>query len=319
MAMSAPLAVAPQKQKLRGSKSARGALAYAELAFRIAITACAGFAVVATLMIFAYLARTGAAGIAQAGAKDLVSGTAWKPEAGNYGGLPLIFGTVATALGAVVLGGFTSILAALWAVEFAPKWFRALYRRIMTVGVAVPSVIYGWLALVHLVPWLRAVAMRFYGTDAQVGGEGIASASILLAIMIAPTIVILSFDAMAAVPQAMRDASYALGVSRIKTGLYVVLPHVWRRLLLALFFGFGRAAGETMAVQMVIGGARRLPENLFRPTTTISTQVVMDMQNAQPGTTESNVLYSMSLVLLLLSVLGVVATHLLTRKKGAAH
>ncbi len=303
---------------LRGTSTQGGALRTAERGFRMLLGACAAFAVVATAAIFVYLTRTGASGIAQVGIGELSTGTRWKPEAGAYGGLPLVLGTIATALGAVLVGGLGSILAALWAVELAPRWLRATYRRFMTVGVAVPSVVYGWLALVHLVPVLRAVAVGIHGPDAQVGGEGIAAASLLLATMIAPTIVVLSFDAIAQVPQSMRDASYALGVSRVKTSLFVVLPYVWRRLLLALFFGFGRAAGETMAVQMVIGGARKLPENLFRPTTTISTQVVMDMQNARPGSTESNVLYSMSLVLLLVSVLGVVVTHLLSKKpKGA--
>ncbi len=310
--------MAAAARMLRGTNAQGGALRVAERAFRLTLGACAAFAILATAAIFVYLARTGVSGIAQAGIGDLTTGTRWKPEAGSYGGLPLVIGTLATALGAVLLGGIGSILAALWAVELAPKWVRATYRRFMTVGVAIPSVVYGWLALVHLVPLLRSFAVGIYGPDAQVGGEGIAAASLLLGTMIAPTIVILSFDAIAQVPQSIRDASYALGVSRVKTGLFVVLPYVWRRLLLALFFGFGRAAGETMAVQMVIGGARKLPENLFRPTTTISAQVVMDMQNARPGTTESNVLYSMSLVLLLVSVLGVLATHLLSREsKGA--
>lgn len=301
---------------LRGTKSAHRARHLLEGLFQGAITVCAGFAVVATLAIFAYLARTGVQGIAQVGGQ-LFTGAQWKPEAKLYGGWPLIFGTLSTALGAVVVGGATAILAALWAVEFAPAWVRTIYRRGMDVGVAVPSVIYGWLALIHVVPQIAKIAHGIYGAESeiQVGGEGIASASILLGIMIAPTIIVLSYDAIAQVPQAMRDASYALGVSRIQTAFHVILPYVWRRLLLAVFFGFGRAAGETMAVQMVIGGARLLPKTLFSPTTTISAQVIMDMQNAEPGSTESNVLYSMSLVLLLLSVLAVIATRVLTREK----
>jgi phosphate transport system permease protein len=106
----------------------------------------------------------------------------------------------------------------------------------------------------------------------------------------------------------LKEASAALGASPWQTAFRVVLPGAWRGILVAVFFGFSRAAGETMAVQMVIGGARKLPENLFTPTTTISTQIVMDMQNARPGTTQSNVLFAMSLILLVIStgvVLGI--------------
>ena len=94
------------------------------------------------------------------------------------------------------------------------------------------------------------------------------------------------------------------------------MPGAWRGLLVAVFFGFSRAAGETMAVQMVIGGARRLPDNLFTPTTTISTQIVMDMQNARPGTTQSDVLFAMSLVLLIIST-GVVLSIRALSARGA--
>ena len=95
------------------------------------------------------------------------------------------------------------------------------------------------------------------------------------------------------------------------------MPYAWRGLLVAVFFGFARAAGETMAVQMVIGGARKIPGNAFQPTTTISSQIVMDMQNARPGTAASDALFSMSLILLVLSVVVVLATKTLSRARRA--
>jgi len=96
----------------------------------------------------------------------------------------------------------------------------------------------------------------------------------------------------------------------------VSFPYAWRGLLVAVFFGFARAAGETMAVQMVIGGARKLPPDLFSPTTTISAQIVMDMQEARPGTPENDVLYWMALVLLVVSVLVVLVTRMLARQQA---
>jgi phosphate transport system permease protein len=159
---------------------------------------------------------------------------------------------------------------------------------------------------------MEKVAHHLRG-DVASGGEGLASASVLLGVMIAPTVLLLSLDSLARVPSALRDASAALGASPWQTATRVVLPHGWRGIVVAVFFGFARAAGETMAVQMVIGGARKLPDSAFSPTTTISTQIVMDMQNARPGTTGSNVLFAMSLVLLVVSVVVVLGTRWLTR------
>jgi phosphate transport system permease protein len=186
----------------------------------------------------------------------------------------------------------------------------------MEVAAAVPSVVYGWLALVYLIPQMEKVAHATLGSSAG-GGEGLATAAVLLGVMIAPTVILLSLDALARVPSALRDASAALGASPWQTAARVVVPHGWRGIVVAVFFGFARAAGETMAVQMVIGGARKLPDDAFSPTTTISTQIVMDMQNARPDTPESNVLFAMSLVLLVVSVSVVLCTRWLSRGKTA--
>jgi phosphate transport system permease protein len=135
--------------------------------------------------------------------------------------------------------------------------------------------------------------------------------------MIAPTVLLLAVDALSRVPNNLREASAALGASPWQTGFRVAMPYAWRGLLVAVFFGFARAAGETMAVQMVVGGARKIPANLFQPTTTISAQIVMDMQNARPNTPASDALFSMSLILLVLSVGIVLITRTLSRTSRA--
>jgi len=164
------------------------------------------------------------------------------------------------------------------------------------------------------VPIFEKLAHAIRGDDAPVTGEGIAASAFLLAVMIAPTVLLLSLDALSRVPRPLRDASAALGASPWQTAFSVSVPYGWRGLLVATFFGFARAAGETMAVQMVIGGARRLPRDFFfSPTTTISAQIVMDMQEARPGTPENDVLYSMALVLLSVSVVVVLVTRAMAR------
>ena len=289
----------------------------ADAVVRLALVACAAFVLITTAAMLLFLGRAGLRGVLAVGLRPLLSGVLWKPEADTFGGLPLIFGTFVSAAGALLIGALPAVLAAVWATEFAPKRVRPLYRRVLEVAAAVPSVVYGWLALVYLVPQMEKVAHVFRGDEAR-GGEGLASASVLLGVMIAPTVVLLSLDSLARVPGALRDASAALGASPWQTAMRVVVPHGWRGIIVAVFFGFARAAGETMAVQMVIGGARQLPGDAFTPTTTISTQIVMDMQNARPDTPASDVLFAMSLVLLVVAVSVVLLTRFLGRNQRTA-
>jgi phosphate transport system permease protein len=285
-----------------------------EAVIRAALVACGWFVLATTVAMLGFLARTGIRGLGEVGVGALLTSDTWKPEAGSFGGLALIVGTFATAVGAVAIGAAPAVLAAVWLTEFAPDAVRRGYRRVMEIASAVPSVVYGWLALIYLVPIFEKLAHTLRGADAPVTGEGIAASAFLLAVMIAPTVLLLSLDALSRVPRPLRDASAALGASPWQTAFTVSVPYGWRGLIVATFFGFARAAGETMAVQMVIGGARRLPRDFFfSPTTTISAQIVMDMQEARPGTAENDVLYSMALVLLTVSVVVVLVTRALAR------
>ncbi|HSY21991.1 MAG TPA: phosphate ABC transporter permease subunit PstC [Polyangiaceae bacterium] len=287
-----------------------------ESVVRGALVGCAAFVVATTIAMLAFLAQTGIKGIAEVGLGQILTGTVWKPEADSFGGFALIAGTFATAVGAILIGAAPAVLSAVYLTEFASAAVGRTFRRVMEIASAVPSVVYGWLALVYLTPLTDALGHGIYGADAPVSGVGIAASAILLAIMIAPTVLLLSLDALSRVPRALREASAALGASPWQTAFNVSVPYGWRGVLVAVFYGFARAAGETMAVQMVIGGARRLPANLFSPTTTISAQIVMDMQEARPGTVQNDVLFSMALVLLVVSVIVVLITRTLARRQG---
>jgi phosphate transport system permease protein len=314
--MNRGMAIAQAPGSTRERHYVAGPPRVGEAVIKVALVSCAGFVVATTIAMLAFIAETGVRGIIEVGIGQLLTGTRWKPEAGSFGGLALILGTFSTAAGAVVLGAAPAVLAAVWLTEFAADSLRRGYRRVMEIASAVPSVVYGWLALVYLLPIMEGVGHALYGADAPVTGEGIAAGAVLLAIMIAPTVLLLSLDALSRVPRPLREASAALGASPWQTAFNVSVPYGWRGVLVAVFFGFARAAGETMAVQMVIGGARKLPQNLFRPTTTISAQIVMDMQNARPGTLENNVLFSMALVLLVFSVGVVLVTRALARQSA---
>ncbi len=278
-----------------------------------AIRLCGATVLVATTVVLLFLARAGLRGIHQVGFWTLLAGLTWKPERGLYGGFPLVFGTAVTAGGAMILGATPAILAAIWVSEFSGPRTRTLCRRAMEIAAAMPSVVYGWLALTHLVPVLRDLAHHFDANTSS-SGEGVLASAMLLAVMIAPTVFLLSFEAITRVPDDYRNASLVLGASPWQTVTRVIMPACWRGILIAVFFGLSRAAGETMAVQMVIGGARLLPTGPFSATTTIASQVVMDMQNARPGTTEHDVLFSMALVLLAMSASIVLLTRLLASR-----
>jgi phosphate transport system permease protein len=288
-----------------------------EAIVRALLAGCGVFVVATTLAMLAFLGRTGIKGMGEVGIWGLLTGDVWKPEANLYGGLALINGTFVSALGAIAIGAAPAVLASVWLTEFASRSARGPYRRVMEIASAIPSVVYGWLALVYLVPLMLNVAHALRGADEPVTGEGLAASAVLLSVMIAPTVLLLSLDALSRVPQELREASAALGASPWQTAFRVSVPYAWRGILVAVFFGFARAAGETMAVQMVIGGARRLPRDfLFSPTTTISAQIVMDMQEARPGTPQNDVLFSMALVLLVVSVTIVIVTRNLSRRQG---
>ncbi len=283
----------------------------------VLLTVVGAFVVVATAALLLFIAKVGVRGILAIGLGDLLGGKLWKPEAGTFGGLPLVFGTAVSAFGAVLVGALPAVIISVWVAELGPKRARGIVRRTMEIASAVPSVVFGWLALVHLVPKMEKLAHALYGDDKPVTGEGLFAAALLLGVMIAPTVVLLSLDALHRVSPALHDASAALGASKLQTAVRVSVPSAWRGLLVAIFFGFARAAGETMAVQMVIGGARKMPDGPFAPTTTISTQIVMDMQNATPGSTASDALFSMALILLVFSVAVVVTTQLLARRSAS--
>ena len=176
-----------------------------EAVVRGALVACGWFVLATTLAMLGFLGRTGIRGLAEVGLGALLTGDTWKPEAGSFGGVALIVGTFATALGAIALGVAPAILAAVWLTEFAPEAVRRGYRRVMEIASAVPSVVYGWLALVYLVPIFEKLAHAVRGEDAPVTGEGIAASAFLLAVMIAPTVLLLSLDALSRVPRALRD------------------------------------------------------------------------------------------------------------------
>ena len=231
---------------------------------------------------------------------DFLTHSVWAPNkldsAGHpiVGAAPMIVGSFAVTLIAALIGTPFAIAAALFMTEISPKWGRKILQPVIELLVGIPSVVYGFIGLTIVVPFVRKIAGG--------SGFGILAGSFVLFVMILPTITSMSVDALRAVPRYYREASLALGATRWQTIHKVILRAATPGLLTAVVFGMARAFGEALAVQMVIGNAMLLPQNLVSPSSTLTSVLTMNMGNTIMGSTPNNALWSLALLLLLMSL-----------------
>src|SRR6185369_11794723 len=223
----------------------------------------------------------------------------WSPSAtpARFGVLPFILGTLGVMVVAAIIAAPLSIGLAVFMAEVAPPWARSITRPAMEVFVGIPSVVYGFLGLTILVPFLRE---NFRGLGFTLGFSWFAG-SLVLALMILPTIAAIAYDAFISIPQDLRSASLALGTTRWQTIRHILIPTARAGLLTAVILGMMRAAGEALAVQMVIGNRPIIPTSLTQPMTTLTSQITLDMGNTVQGEPWNQALWTMGLVLLVMS------------------
>ena len=228
-----------------------------------------------------------------------VFGPTWSPSSDpqEFGILPFIVGTVGVMVVAAIIAAPLSIGLAVFMSEVAPGWARSITRPAMEVFVGIPSVVYGFLGLTVLVPFLRT---NFRGLGFTLGFSWFAG-SLVLALMILPTIASIAYDALRTVPPELRSGSLALGTTRWQTIRHILLPAARAGLLTAVILGMMRAAGEALAVQMVIGNRPTIPTSLTAPMTTLTSQITLDMGNTVQGEPWNQALWTMGLILLLMS------------------
>jgi phosphate transport system permease protein len=274
---------------------------------------CASLSFFAILLIFLFIFRESWPAISKFGIHDLFLSTKWapnpgKPEAGSYGMLAFTWGTLLTTVFAMILAAPLGIGAAVFIDQVAPDSMAKVVRRGIELLAGIPSVVIGWFALTMLVPLIS----RATGS----AGYGILAASLVLVVMSLPTITTLSAETLRAVPKELKEASVAMGATRWHTIYKVLLPSAREGLIIATILGMGRAIGETMAVQMVIGNARGFALSPFQRTSTLTTRIVTDMGEAT-GLYRS-ALFAQALMLLLLAVVLIVCIKLISRRRGAA-
>lgn len=233
---------------------------------------CASLSVIAVAAITFTIIAAGWPVFTEYGVFKFLFGSDWLPNAESVklGILPMIVGTGVVTLCALVIGGPISVISAIFLAEIASKRIAAVIQVLIDLLAGIPSVIYGFWGLVVLVPAIRNHLGSRQGYSVLAGG-------IVLAIMILPTVVRISADAIRSVPKEYRDGSFALGAERWYTIFKVVLPAAAPGIITALILGFGRAIGETMAVLMVTGNAKVFPKSVLEPVRTITGNIALEI------------------------------------------
>lgn len=230
--------------------------------------------VVAIILICVFIFSEGFPFIKEYGLKNFLLGTEWKPSnsPASFGILPMILGSLYITIGATIIGVPIGVLTAIYLAKFSSgKWYRFL-KSCINLMAGIPSIIYGFFALVVIVPFIRNI---FGGT-----GMNIITASILLGVMILPTIIGISESALRAVPESYYEGSIALGASHERSVMSVVLPAAKSGVISSIILGIGRAIGETMAVILVTGNQARMPTEITKGVRTLTTNIVMEMSYA---------------------------------------
>jgi phosphate transport system permease protein len=231
------------------------------------ISACAS--ILAVILICVFLFSNGIPAIAEIGFSDFIFGQTWRPSNEIFGIFPMIVGSIYVTAGAILVGVPIGILTAMYMALFCPDRLYKILKPSVELLAGIPSVVYGFFGLVVIVPLVRD----------QIGGKGYSmlTASILLGIMILPTIINVSESALRAVPESYYEGGRALGASHERTSFFVLLKAAKSGVLAGVILGVGRSIGETMAVIMVAGNQARMPQGLLKGVRTMTANIVMEM------------------------------------------
>ena len=231
------------------------------------LAACVSIA--AVILICVFLFASGVPAIGKIGVFKFLFGTEWRPANNIYGIWPMIVGSIYVTAGALVLGVPVGILTAVFLARFCPNWLYRIMKPAVSLMAGIPSVVYGFFGLVVIVPFVRD----------NLGGRGMSvlTASVLLGLMILPTIISVSESAIRAVPSSYYEGGLALGASHERSVFFAILPAAKSGSFAAVVLGVGRAIGETMAVMMVAGNQPAVPGGILEGVRTLTTNIVLEM------------------------------------------
>jgi phosphate ABC transporter permease protein PstC len=236
---------------------------------RLALLSIAFSAISVLAVITAFIFTEGTPIMFKYGFKSFLGGMNWYPSDKSFGLLPMIAGSLMVTLGALVIGVPLGLSCAVFLTEFSSRRLRRTIKPVIELLAGIPSVVYGFMGVVLLVPFIR----RTFGGP----GLSVLAASVILGIMILPTIISISIDSLLAVPPSYREGSLALGATRWQTMKIVLFPAARSGIVASIILGMGRAVGETMAVIMVAGNAVDVPGSLLSPVRTLTSNIALEM------------------------------------------
>lgn len=263
------------------------------------------FCIFILLEMVIYLTIEGLPSIFEIGIFKFLFGTKWSPSNNSFGILTFILSSIFVTLGSVILGGIIGVLTSVFLVEFIPIQLANVIKVFIKLLAGIPSIVYGFFGMLVVVPLVRKV---FYGNTT---GDCLLTAIIILSIMILPTIINLSEEAIRAVPREYLEGSLALGVSKIKSIFKIVLPEAKEGIMASIFLGIGKSIGETMAVIMVAGNAVNFP-NLLKPVRFLTTSMALEFSYASG--LHRRALFGIGLVLfIIISIINIVFSRILKK------
>ncbi|MGU8034591.1 phosphate ABC transporter permease subunit PstC [Streptococcus suis] len=269
---------------------------------------CLSLIVFIVAMILIFVAQRGLSTFFVDGVSitDFLFGSRWEPSSKIFGALPMISGSFIVTILSAVVATPIAIGAAVFMTEISPKRGAKILQPVIELLVGIPSVVYGFIGLQVVVPFVRSI---FGGT-----GFGILSGVFVLFVMILPTVTFMTVDSLRAVPRHYREASLAMGATRWQTIWRVILNAAKPGIFTAVIFGMARAFGEALAIQMVVGNSAVIPTSLTTPAATLTSILTMGIGNTVMGTVQNNVLWSLALVLLLMSLIFNMIMKFITRE-----
>ena len=248
---------------------------YSESIMKIVFLLSAAVSILAVLLICWFIFSEGLPTIGEIGVLNFLTGTVWKPLEKHFGILPMIVGSCYVTAGAIIIGVPVGLLCAIYMAKFCPRGVYRILKPAIDLLAGIPSIIYGFFGLMVIVP----VMQQLTGTS----GKGVLTASIMLGIMILPTIISVSEAAIRAVPESYYEGALALGATHERSVFFTTVPAAKSGIMAGIILGIGRAIGETMAVVMVAGNQPVIPESILSGVRTMTINIVLEMGYAAKG------------------------------------
>jgi phosphate transport system permease protein len=272
------------------------------LLLAVALSAIGGL-----LLIALFILKEGLPFIFNVGVKNFLFAKQWEPQAGRFGILSMVVASLWVTVGAMAVGAPLGVAGAVFLVEFVPRSVMRVVKPTIELLAGIPSVVYGFIGVMVLAPFIRS----------HLGGPGLSAlaASLILGIMILPTIISISIDSITAVPNSYREGSFALGATRWQTVRMVVLKAARSGIIASIILGMGRAIGETMAVIMVAGNAVKIPHSALDSVRTLTANIALEMGYATG--LHRQALFATGVILFIaIMILNSVASTVVKRRMG---